>query len=123
MRQAQGKTITILNAQAGNKAAPSGAGNLMSQFTGILRTAKHLLTIVITGGPADVIFWGRDNNKQIWGVHRGAAYLGLAIGTYHVIIENLGGYSAIDVEVANAVGATTTVHLSEMLENNMTRGD
>jgi len=86
------------------------------------RWRKVLLEIVVSGGASDVILWTKrsagvqgDSSDDVWALFNdmfGVIKLGkiataLAVGKYHYIIPDVGGFGALYVQnSANTVTAT-----------------
>lgn len=107
-------------------AAPTGDVGVNIGTNFVYNTAgwrQVLLTVAISGGASDVKLWVRltrgagDASDDTWGLFQdqygvvkfGIVATALAVGTYHFMIPDVGGFAALYVQKsANTVTASVT---------------
>ncbi len=125
-----GRTAT-LKASGGAAAAPSGSVGLVmaTAFTGHTRTGRYLLTVKLTATgavSAACYLWGRRLATGDWGqlgdktgqLNDGNAITGSDARVYQVVVDFLGAFERIYLEVASltGTGAAAEATLTEIIE-------
>jgi hypothetical protein len=104
-----GKSLTPYDAESTAPAGNVGV-DLSEELKDSLRPVLFMVTLVVVGGASDVYLWGRravglgdDTDDAEWGLindRRGRVVLGkiatgLAAGTHHYFVEDLGAFGRI----------------------------